>query len=47
MSDIQNYFEYLIKTHATFTDNLPIRIYANKIKNKITFRIKTGYCLEI
>ena len=29
------------------TDNLPIRIYINKIENRITFRIKTGYYLEL
>ena len=28
------------------TDNLPIRIYVNQIKNKITFRIKTKYYRE-
>ena len=28
------------------TDNLPIRIYVNQIKNKITFRIKTKYYCE-
>ena len=29
------------------TDNPPIRIYANKTENSITFRIKTGYYLKI
>ena len=28
------------------TDN-PLRIYVNKIENRITFRIKTGYYLEL
>ena len=28
-------------------DNPPIRIYVNKIENKITFKIKTGYYLEL
>ena len=37
--DIQNYFEYIIKNHQTVTDNLPVRIYINKIENRITFRI--------
>ena len=27
-------------------DNHSIRIYVNKIKNRITFKIKTGYYLE-
>ena len=29
------------------TDNSSIRIYINKIENRITFRIKTGYYLEL
>ena len=28
-------------------DNPPIRIYVNKTENRITFRIKTGYYLEL
>ena len=28
------------------TDNLSIKIYVNKIENKITSRIKTGYYLK-
>ena len=47
VSDIQGYFEYIIKKHETFTDNLSIRIYVNKIGNRITFRIKTGHFLEL
>ena len=29
------------------TDNLTIRIHVNKIKNRITFKIKEGYYLEV
>ena len=29
------------------TDNLPIRVYVNKIENRITFKIKTEYNLEL
>ena len=29
------------------TDNLPVRIYINKIENKVTFKIKTGYYLKL
>ena len=29
------------------TDNPPIRIYVNKVQNKITFKIKTGYYLQL
>ena len=42
VSDIQNYFEYIIKKHETVTDNSSITIYVNKIENGITFKIKTG-----
>ena len=43
VSDIQDYFEYIIKKHETVTDNPSIKIYINKIENRITFKIKTGY----
>ena len=29
------------------TENRPVRIYPNKIKNRIFFKIKTGYKLEL
>ena len=45
--DIQDYFEYIIKKHETIADNPPIQIYVNKIKNRIAFKIKTGYKLEL
>ena len=47
ISDIQDYFEFIIKKHETLTENLPIQIYPNKIKNRIVFKIKTGYKLEL
>ena len=45
--DIQDYFEHIIKTHETVSDNLPKIIYVNKIENRITFKIKTGYYLKL
>ena len=33
ISDIQDYFEFIIKKHETLTENPPIQIYPNKIKN--------------
>ena len=45
--DIQDYFEFIIKKHETLTKNPPIQIYPNKIKNRIVFKIKTGYKLEL
>ena len=47
VSDIQYYFEYILKTHGENTDNLSRRMYANKIENRITFKIKTLYHLEL
>ena len=46
ISDIQDYFEFIIKKHKTLTENLPVKIYPNKIKNRIVFKMKTGYKLE-
>ena len=45
--DIQDYFKYIIEKHEAIEDNPPVSIYANKIKNKIVFKIKTGYKLEL
>ena len=45
--DIQNYFEFIVKKHETLTENPPVQIYPNKIKNRIVFKIKTGYKLEL
>ena len=47
VSDIQDYFEYIIKKHETIADNPPIKIYVSKIKNRIVFKIKTGCKLEL
>ena len=47
VSGIQDYFEYIIKKHETVTDNLLIKIYLNKIEDRITFRLKTGYYLVL
>ena len=47
VSDIQYYFEYIMKKHETIADNPPIQIYVNKIKNRIVFKMKTGYKLEL
>ena len=47
IADIQDYFEFIIKKHQTLTENPPVQIYPNKIKNRIVFKIKTGYKLEL
>ena len=43
IDDIQDYFEFIIKKHETLTEIPPIQIYPNKVKNRIVFKIKTGY----
>ena len=40
ISDIQDYFEYIL-------NNPSIRIYLNKIENRITFKLKNGYYLKL
>ena len=47
ISDIQDYFEYILKKHGENIDKPSIQIYVNKIKNRITFKIKKGYSLEL
>ena len=45
--EIQDYIEYIIKKHKTIAETAPILIYANTITNRIVFKIKTGYKLEL
>ena len=47
IADIQDYFEFIIKKHETLTENPPVQIQPNKIKNRIVFKVKTGYKLEL
>ena len=47
ISEIQDYIEYIIKKHETIGENAPILIYANTINNRIVFKIKSGYKLEL
>ena len=47
ISDTQDYFEFIIKKHEALSENPPIQTYLNKIKNRIIFKVKTGYKLEL
>ena len=47
LSEIQDYIEYIIKKHETIGENVPTLIYANTINNRIVFKIKSGYKLEL
>ena len=46
ISDIQDYFEYILKKHGESADKPPIQIYVNKIENRVRFKIKNGYSHE-
>ena len=46
-SDIQDYFEYILEKHGENIDEPSVEIYVNKIENRVTFKIKNGYSLEI
>ena len=47
MSDIQNYFECILEKHREDIDVPSVQIYVNKIENRIVFKIKNGYSLEL
>ena len=47
ISDIQDYFEYILKKHSESVDNPSFRMYISRIENRITFKIKNGYYLEL
>ena len=47
ISDIQNYFEYILKKHKGDIDKPSVQIYVNKIQNRVTFKIKNGHSLEL
>ena len=47
VSDIQDYFEHILKKHGKITDNPSIRIYVHKIENRTIFKIRTGYSFEL
>ena len=41
------FWTYIKKKNETVADNPSVKIYVNKIENRITFKIKTGYYLEL
>ena len=47
VSDIQDYFKYVLKKHGEDIDKPSIQIYVNKIENRVTFKIRNGYSLEL
>ena len=47
VSDIQNYFEHILKKHGEIADKPSVQIFVNTIENRVTFKIKNGYSLEL
>ena len=47
ISDIQDYFEYILKKHREDVDKPSVQIYADKIESRVTSKIKNGYSLEL
>ena len=47
MSDIQDYFEYILEKHGEDIDEPSVQIYVNKIEIRVTFKIKNMYSLEL
>ena len=47
MSDIRDYFEYILEKHGENVDNPSVQIIVNTIENRITFKIKDEYSLEL
>ena len=47
MSDIQDYIKYIIKKHQILAKIPPIHVYINRIYNRLVFKIKDGYRLEL
>ena len=47
VSSIQDYIEYVIKKHETLATIPRIHVYINRIINRLVFKIKHGYKLEL
>ena len=47
VSDIQDYFEYILKKHGEDINKPSVQIYVNKIENRVTFDIKNEYSFEL
>ena len=47
VSNIQDYIEYIIKKYETLTTIRLIQVYINRINNRLLFKVKDGYKLEL
>ena len=46
VSDIQDYFEYILKKHGEDIDKPSVQIYVNKIENRLHLKLKMGIVLN-
>ena len=46
VSDIQDYFEYILEKDGEDIDKPLVQICVNKNENRVTFKIKNGYSIE-
>ena len=46
VSDIQDFFEYILKKHEEKTDKPSVQTYVNKIENRVTFKLKMGIVMN-
>ena len=47
VSNIQDCFESILRKHGENTDKPSVQTYVNKIENRVTFKVKDGYSLEL
>ena len=47
LADILDYIEYIIKKHETVLKVPPIHVYIKRINNKLGFKTKDGYKIEL
>ena len=47
LCQISKYINYIIRKHETLTSIPPIHVYVDRINNRLVFKIKDGYKLEL
>ena len=47
VSNIQDYFEYILKKHIENIDKPSVKIYVIKIEKKLHLKLKNGFSLEL
>ena len=46
VSDIQDYFEYILEKHGEVADEIVVQIYVSKIENRLHLKLKMGIVLN-